>query len=195
MHYTLLTPILLIIMKSVLNGNGRCYPFDSRGSGYGRGEGAATVVLKRLEDAIKAGDNIRAIIRQSAINHDGKTSGIAMPSQEAQENLIRLIYREAGLGLQDVGYVEAHGTGTEIGDTVESNSLANVFCTPQNRSIPLVIGSVKGNIGHLESASGIAGLIKTILGLEKGLIPPTINSSELKEGLGFSSDMRVSPKH
>lgn len=151
-------------------------------------------MLKRLEDAINSGDNIRAVIRQSALNHDGKTSGIAMPSQEAQENLIRSIYREAGLSLQDVDYVEAHGTGTEIGDRVESNSLSNVFCI-QKRAVPLVIGSVKGNIGHLESASGIAGLIKTILGLEKGLIPPTINSSELKEGLGFSSDMRVSPKH
>ena len=168
-------------MRSILNDDGRCYTFDSRGNGYGRGEGVATLVLKRLDDALSAGDNIRAVIRNTGVNQDGKTSGIAVPNQVSQEALIRTVYQSANLSTKDVGYVETHGTGTIAGDSIETNAIANTFGV--DRSSPLFIGSVKPNIGHLESASAISGIIKTILVLEKGLIPPNLNLDELKPDL------------
>lgn len=169
--------------RSILNPEGRCFAFDSRGSGYGRGEGVATIVLKRLDDALKAGDNIRAVIRHTGVNQDGKTSGIALPSQQAQEILVRGMYQELGLEPLDVQYIEAHGTGTIAGDTTEMRSISSVFCNGNRRQHPLYVGSVKSNIGHLESASGLAGLVKTVLILEKGYIPPNINLEEIKSGL------------
>lgn len=98
-------------MISILNENGRCYAFDKRGSGYGRGEGVATIVLKRLEDAIASGDPIHAVVRNTGVNQDGKTQGIALPSSEAQRELIRSVYESAGISPQSVSFVEAHGTG------------------------------------------------------------------------------------
>ncbi|KAF4637761.1 hypothetical protein G7Y89_g319 [Cudoniella acicularis] len=185
----ILSPDQMIPMSlaHILNGDGKCYPFDSRGSGYGRGEGSATIVLKRLDDALSAGDNIRAVIRQTGVNQDGRTPGIAMPSQEAQESLIRSVYTAANRDPGLVDYVEAHGTGTIVGDSVEVQSIDNIFCGSTNRTRPLMVGSVKGNVGHLESASGIAGLIKTILVLEKGQIPATINLEESKSGLNLTN--------
>lgn len=156
----------------MLSDTGRSYPFDIRGLGYGRGEGAATVLLKRLDDALQAGDHVRAIIRNSAVNQDGKTNGITLPSQQAQESLQRSIYQCTGLNPQDIRYVEAHGTGTVAGDVAELQAIANVFCENGRRSDSLYVGSVKSNIGHLESLSGLAGLIKTVLILERGCIPP-----------------------
>ena len=170
-------------MPSILNQEGRCFPFDSRGSGYGRGEGVATVVLKRLDDALEAGDSIRAIIRHTGVNQDGKTSGIALPNQLAQENLVRRMYQELGIDPLDVQYIEAHGTGTVAGDNTEIKSISNIFCNGDRRQDPLYVGSVKSNIGHLESASGLAGLVKTVLILEKGYIPPNINLQQIKSGL------------
>jgi len=154
----------------MLNDHGKSYSFDSRGSGYGRGEGVATLVLKRLDDALQAGDPIRAIICNTAINQDGKTFGITLPSEQAQEALQRFAYDEACIDPRDVGYIEAHGTGTSAGDYAEIKAIANVFCA--NRKGPLHVGSIKSNIGHLEGASGLAGLIKAVLVLEKGFIPP-----------------------
>ena len=106
----------------MLNDNGRSYSFDSRGAGYGRGEGVATVLLKRLDDATKDGDHIRAIVRNSAVNQDGKTTGITLPSQSAQESLQRSIYQSVGIDPSSVQYVEAHGTGTTAGDIAEVRS-------------------------------------------------------------------------
>ena len=169
---------LISCPKSILNEDGRCYSFDDRGSGYGRGEGVATIVLRRLDDAIQAGDHIRAVVRGTGVNQDGKTSGITLPSQQSQENLIRSVYSQAGLDPYQTGYIEAHGTGTIAGDVTELKAIVNTFCT--NRKTPLHIGSIKSNIGHLESTSGLAGLIKAILVLEKDVIPPTASLEALK---------------
>ena len=140
--------------------------------------------MKRLSDALSAGDNVRAIIRGNGVNQDGKTSGISLPSQDAQERLIRSVYSRAGIDLRDVDYVEAHGTGTVAGDTIEIKTIANTFGA--NRDTPLYVSSVKSNLGHSESASGLAGLIKSILILEKGFIPPAVNFQNLKKGLNLA---------
>ena len=165
----------------MLNGEGKSFSFDARGTGYGRGEGIACLVLKRLDDALQAKDPIRAIIRGSAVNQDGKTAGITLPSREAQENLQRRLYQDINIDPRSVGYVEAHGTGTVAGDLAEMEAIANVFCS--EREEPILVGSVKSNIGHLEGASGLAGIIKAILALEKGMIPPNINFENPKPGL------------
>ena len=143
----------------------------------------ASIVLKRLDDALKSGDNIRAVVRHTGVNQDGKTSGIALPNQQAQENLVRGMYQELALDPRDVQYIEAHGTGTLAGDMTEMKSISNVFCNSDRGEHQLYVGSVKSNIGHLESASGLAGLIKTVLILEKGYIPPNINLEDIKSGL------------
>lgn len=141
------------------------------------------MVLKRLDDALKAGDPIRAIIRHTGVNQDGRTSSITLPSQDAQQRLIRSVYQEVGLGTQDTSYIEAHGTGTVAGDTAEIKAILEVF-RAKSQDFPLHVGSIKGNIGHLESASGLAGLIKAIMILERGWIPPTINLKDFKKELG-----------
>ncbi|EFQ34123.1 beta-ketoacyl synthase domain-containing protein [Colletotrichum graminicola M1.001] len=155
-----------------LSGDGKSYALDSRASGYGRGEGVATIIIKRLGDALAAGDPIRGVIRGSALNQDGKTETITTPSLEAQEALIRACYENAGLSPKDTQYFEAHGTGTQAGDTIEARAIASVF---SSSSEPLLIGSVKTNLGHTEAASGLASIVKTVLALERGVIPPSIN--------------------
>lgn len=167
----------------MLSDTGRSYSFDTRGLGYGRGEGVATVLLKCLDDALQAGDHVRAIIRNTAVNQDGKTNGITLPSQQAQESLLRSIYQGTGLNPHDIRYVEAHGTGTVAGDIAELGGIANVFCGDGRRSDSLYVGSIKSNIGHLESSSGLAGLIKTVLILEKGFIPPNADFQNAKKEL------------
>lgn len=175
----------------MLNEDGKSYPFDSRGSGYGRGEGIATVVLKRLDDALRAGDNVRAIIKRTAVNQDGKTNGITLPSQAAQQQLATSIYKAVDIDPSTVSYVEAHGTGTLAGDSAELNGIANVFCTA-DRVKHLYVGSIKSNIGHLESTSGLAGLIKSVLILEHEQIPPEADFQEGKPILHFDDwNMRV----
>lgn len=154
----------------MLNNDGRSYPFDSRGSGYGRGEGIAAFVLKRCSDAITSGDPVRAVIRNTGVNQDGKTSGITQPNQDSQASLQRSIYRDVGIDCSSIGYMEAHGTGTAAGDLAEIAAIADVICA--ERKSPLYVGSIKSNIGHLESSSGLAGLLKAVLIVNKGLIPP-----------------------
>ncbi|KAL8880106.1 MAG: hypothetical protein Q9198_002417 [Flavoplaca austrocitrina] len=146
-----------------------------RGSGYGRGEGAASILIKPLKDAIAQGDPVRAVIRNTVLNQDGKTPGLTMPSREAQEALIREAYGQARLDPLDTHYIECHGTGTKAGDPIEVGAVASALSKSRDPSKPLTIGSVKANIGHLESTSGLAGLVKVVLCLEKGLIPPSIN--------------------
>ncbi|KAL4925328.1 type I polyketide synthase [Aspergillus undulatus] len=158
-----------------LSPDGRSYAFDSRANGYGRGEGFATVVIKRLSDAIQVGDPIRAIIRESGLNQDGKTDTITTPSQSAQVALMEDCYRRVGLDPLHTQYCEAHGTGTIAGDPIECGALAAVFKRDRPPNNPLLIGSVKTNIGHTESASGLAALIKVVLALEQKKIPPSIN--------------------
>jgi myxalamid-type polyketide synthase MxaB len=156
----------------MLSPDGRCKTFDASANGYVRGEGCGVVVLKRLPDALTAGDNILAVIRGSALNHNGRSSGLTVPSGTAQEVLIRQALANAGLKPSDVGYVEAHGTGTAVGDPIEVGALASVYA---DRSDPLLIGSVKSNVGHLEWAAGVCGLIKAILSLRHGRIPPSLH--------------------
>ena len=159
----------------LLSPDGKSYTFDSRANGYGRGEGSATVIVKRLDDAVRDGDPIRGIIRGSAVNQDGKTETITSPSQVGQEELIRACYDKAGLDPSNTTYFEAHGTGTPTGDPIEVGAIAAVFKDKRPLGEPLRIGSVKTNIGHTETPSGLASIIKVVLALEKGQIPPSIN--------------------
>lgn len=159
----------------LISSAGKSYAFDSRASGYGRGEGSATIVIKRLDDALRDGDPIRAVIRGTGLNQDGKTDTITTPSQKAQEELIRTVYRTSGLDPSQTTYFEAHGTGTPTGDPIETRAIASVFQEKRSREQPLRIGSVKTNVGHTETTSGLASIIKVAMALEKGQIPPSIN--------------------
>ena len=181
--YLILSPDPMIGMSKLQlhSEEGRSYSYDHRGTGYGRGEGVAALILKPLQDAIDAGDTIRAIVRNTGMNQDGKTNGITLPSKDAQEGLIRSVYKAADLDPSDTLYVEAHGTGTKVGDPIEAEAISCAMAT--GRSSPLMIGSVKTNIGHLEAASGLAGVIKTTRILETGLIPPNINFEKPNESI------------
>nr|ALQ32765.1 putative polyketide synthase [Fusarium aywerte] len=181
----IIQPDLLSIMSGMgmLNPDGKSYAFDSRGAGYGRGEGVATVVLKRLDHALEDGDRIHAVIANSGMNQDGKTPGLNTPSSEAQAALSHRVYQEAGLNPANTSFVEAHGTGTQAGDREEIASISKVFCEDSGRTHDLYIGSVKTNIGHLEATSGIAGLLKSILVLKNGYIPANLNFIKPKPSL------------
>lgn len=152
--------------------DGRSYTYDSRATGYGRGEGIVSLILKPLNKAVHDGDNIRAIIRNTGVNQDGKTAGITFPSCDAQASLIKSVYNAAGIDPLETDYVEAHGTGTAAGDPVEAEAIARSLTKNRPDGHPLIVGSVKSNIGHLEAASGLAAMVKTILALEEDLIPP-----------------------
>ena len=153
----------------MLAADGRCKTFDESADGYVRGEGCGVVILKRLSDALRDRDNILAVIRGSAVNHDGRSNGLTAPSGAAQEQVILAALADAGLRPEDVDYIEAHGTGTPLGDPIELGALGRVFGPGRQR--PLIVGSVKTNIGHLEAAAGIAGLAKLVLSLGAGEIP------------------------
>lgn len=159
-----------------LSPDSKCYSFDHRANGYARGEGLGAVIIKRLSSAIRDGDTIRAVVRGTGVNQDGRTPGITLPSQEAQRALIRETYAKAGLELEQTRYFEAHGTGTAAGDPLEAGAIAATFAEARTKDDgePLIVGAIKSNIGHLEGSSGLAGLIKTILVLETGNIPPNI---------------------
>jgi acyl transferase domain-containing protein len=162
-------------MCSLFSKEGKSYAFDGRGEGFGRGEGVGCVILKPLDEAIKANDSIRAVIVGTGINQDGKTKGITMPSGDAQVSLMRSVYEKFGLDPKETGYVEAHGTGTATGDPIEATALHNMFSGGRSSKQPLYIGSVKTNVGHLEGASGIVSVIKTAMMLEKGFLLPNCN--------------------
>jgi acyl transferase domain-containing protein/acyl carrier protein len=170
----------IYIMLSRVRGlavDSHCKTFDKNADGYARGEGAGVVVLKRLSDAKRDGDNILAIVRASVVNHDGRSSSLTAPNGIAQERLLREAILQSGINASDVSYIEAHGTGTPLGDPIEVNSLEKVFS--ENRSKPLYIGSVKTNIEHTESAAGVAGIIKIVLAMQHRKIPPHLNFHEL----------------
>ncbi|KAK3292802.1 uncharacterized protein B0H64DRAFT_464367 [Chaetomium fimeti] len=158
----------------MFSSEGRSFSFDSRANGYGRGEGCTGVMLKPLSAALRDGDNVRAVIRSSVLNQDGRTQGITLPSGAAQREAILKAYQQAHLE-PFADYVEAHGTGTKVGDPIEVGAIASVLSRGRASRRKLPIGSVKGNIGHLEGAAGLAGLIKSVLMLEKGMIPPQVN--------------------
>lgn len=157
-----------------LSADGKSYSFDHRASGYSRGEGVGTIILKRLSTALRDGDTIRAVCLASGLNQDGRTPGITLPSGPAQEQMIREVYRRGGLDIGKTAYVEAHATGTAAGDPIEARAIANTFATADRES-PLIVGAVKSAIGHTEGASGLAGIIKSVMILESGMIPPNAN--------------------
>ncbi|OSC41362.1 type I polyketide synthase [Mycobacterium decipiens] len=159
----------------MLAPDGRCKTFDEAADGYVRGEGCGVVVVKRLDDAIRDGDRIRALIRGSAVNQDGASGGLTVPNGVAQQRVIAEALERAGVVAGDVGYLEAHGTGTSLGDPIEVQAAAAVLADGRDPEQPLLIGSVKTNIGHLEAAAGIAGLIKVILSFEHELLPKHLN--------------------
>ncbi len=158
-----------------LSPDGRSYTFDSRANGFVRGEGGGLVVLKPLDRALADGDPIRAVIRGSAVNNDGGGDTLTAPDGRAQEDVIRRALRNAGVSPQDLQYVELHGTGTPVGDPVEAAALGAALGTAREADEPLRVGSVKTNVGHLEGAAGIAGLLKTILTLQHRELPPSLN--------------------
>ncbi|MEV0229214.1 beta-ketoacyl synthase N-terminal-like domain-containing protein [Nonomuraea sp. NPDC050786] len=164
---------LTLDAAGTLAPDGRSKSFDAAADGYGRGEGAVVVVLKRLSDAVRDGDRVLATIRGSAVNQDGRTAGIMAPCGQAQEHVMRRALRQAGVEPGTVGYVEAHGTGTAVGDPLEAGALSAVYGKGRPPEQPCLIGSAKSNIGHLEGAAGIAGLVKAVLALERGQIPPS----------------------
>ncbi|RIK32672.1 MAG: short-chain dehydrogenase [Anaerolineae bacterium] len=157
----------------MLAPDGRCKTFDARANGFVRSEGIGVILLKRHSDAIADGDNILALIRGSAVGQDGRSNGLTAPNGPSQEAVIRNALANGRVTPQQVGYVETHGTGTSLGDPIEVQALAAVL--GESRRQPVVIGSVKTNIGHLESAAGIAGLMKTALMLQHGQIPPHLH--------------------
>lgn len=172
-----------LCMMNALSEDGRCRPFDADGKGYGRGEGCAVVVLKRLSTALKDGDPILALIRNTTVNHDGSSSGLTVPNGNAQKALINHALAGAGISGEDVNYLEAHGTGTSLGDPIEIKAVAESLGKKRSPENPLIIGSVKGNVGHLEGAAGICSLVKVILCLQHKKIPPNINLDTLNPGL------------
>ncbi|KAI0126592.1 putative polyketide synthase [Xylariales sp. AK1849] len=188
----ILEPGMLIPMSTLkfFSPEGKCYTYDHRASGYGRGEGVGTVILKPLRDALRDGDTIRCVIRSTGVNSDGRTAGLMLPNGGAQEALIRSTYGEAGLDPGLTRYVESHGTGTRAGDPIESSALGRVFGAASMRlgTPPVRVGSIKTNIGHLENASGIAGLIKSVLSVEKGLIPPNSNFEKAGDRISLGEE-------
>ena len=155
----------------MLSPDGQCKAFDAAANGYVRGEGCGVVVLKRLSEAEADGDRIWAVIRGAAVNHGGASVGLTVPNAPALEQVIETALSQAGISAADVDYLEAHGTGTAVGDPIEINAASRVYGKNRSCDRPLLVGSVKTNIGHLESASGIAGFIKAVLVLQHGVIP------------------------
>jgi acyl transferase domain-containing protein len=173
----LLAPNLYVCLSQMglMSRHGQCRAFDASGDGYVRAEGCGAVVLKTLDQAQRDGNRILALIRASAVNQDGRTASLTAPSGKAQIQVIGQALAAAGLAAGDIDYVEAHGTGTPLGDAVELNALAATYAQGRDRSSPLLVGSVKTAIGHLEAGAGMAGLIKTIQCLSHAEIPPHLH--------------------
>ena len=170
-----------------LSPSGRCKTFDAEGDGYARGEGAGLLILKRLDNAVKDGEEIYAVISGSGINQDGRSNSITAPRAEAQMQLIRDVYDRAGIRPDQVQYVEAHGTGTRVGDRTEALSIGKGLAGHRNGLPPLLVGSVKTNIGHTEAAAGVAAVIKTALALKQRHIPPNLNFNTPNPEIDFDA--------
>ncbi|MFD3943866.1 amino acid adenylation domain-containing protein [Streptomyces sp. NPDC058579] len=170
-----------------LSPEGRSRTFDAEANGYVRAEGVGIVVLKRLSDAVRDGDRIHAVVTETGVNQDGRTNGITVPSADAQVTLIEQVCARAGITPGDLQYVEAHGTSTPVGDPVEAGALARVLAIGRKPGDACYVGSVKTNIGHTESAAGIAGLIKAALSLKHRLIPPHINLERINPAIDLAA--------
>ncbi|MYE65345.1 MAG: polyketide synthase, partial [Acidimicrobiaceae bacterium] len=169
----------------MLAPDGRCKTFDAAANGYVRGEGCGILVLKRLTDAEADGDRIWGVIRGTALNQDGASQGLTVPNGEAQERVIADALAWAGVQPSEVDYVEAHGTGTPVGDPIEAEATGTAYSTGRDPDRPLLIGSVKTNVGHLESAAGAAALIKVMLAMNRGLIPKHLNFQDPNPEIGW----------
>jgi len=171
----------------MLSPEGKCKAFDASANGFVRSEGAGMVLMKRLSDALADGDPIYAVIVGSAVNQDGRTNGISLPSLEAQARVVREACADAGIIPSQIGYVEAHGAGTAVGDPIEAHALAEALCAGRTDETALVIGSAKTNLGHLETAAGVAGLVKAALVLKHGLIPASLHFDTPNPNIDFAS--------
>lgn len=183
----ILTPETTIAFSKarMLSPDGVCRPFDANANGYVRGEGCGLVMLKRLADAERDGDNILAVLRATSVNQDGRTSGISAPNSQSQVACIRAALAQAGLTPDDIGYIEAHGTGTPLGDPIEMQALGEIFRARGSDDPPAYVASVKANVGHMETVSGVAGLIKVVLMLQRGEIVPQTNFEALNPHIRF----------
>jgi acyl transferase domain-containing protein/NADPH:quinone reductase-like Zn-dependent oxidoreductase/SAM-dependent methyltransferase/acyl carrier protein len=172
---------------AMLSPEGRCKAFDAAADGFVRGEGAGMVLLKRLSRALQDGDPVQGVIIGTALNQDGHTNGISLPSSEAQAQLVRDACADAGVEPSQVGFIEAHGTGTAVGDPIEAHALAQALCGERPKEAPLLIGSVKTNLGHLETAAAMAGLIKALLVLKHRQIPASLHFKTPNPNIDFGA--------
>ncbi|NEP12525.1 MAG: type I polyketide synthase [Symploca sp. SIO2C1] len=184
----LLTPAYSVVFSQakMLSPDGRCKTFDASANGYVRGEGCGMIVLKRLSDAVANGDNILAVIRGTAVNQDGPSGGLTVPNGPSQVAVIRQALDNGGVDPGNVSYIEAHGTGTSLGDPIEVGAIGTVFNQTHSQNEPLIIGSAKTNIGHLEGSAGIAGLIKVVLQLQYQKIAPILHFNQPSPNINWS---------
>ena len=180
---------------------GKCRSFDNSANGYGRGEGAGVIILKRMKNALKDGDRILAALKGTSVGQDGRTNGIMAPNGIAQEMVARNALRAANVDPQDIQYVEAHATSTSVGDPIEVQAISNVYGRSRDATKPCYVGSIKPNIGHLEAGAGVMGFIKTVLAIRYGQIPPQANLNQLNRkidwetsGIQVSKDVKPWPE-
>ena len=192
----LITPLVTIgfdEVGGVLAPDGLIKSFSQDADGYARSEGGGMLVFKRLADARRDGDEIYAVIAGSAVNHDGRSNGMLAPNPDAQAEVLRKAYKDAGINPRDVDYIEAHGTGTILGDPIEADALGRVVGRGRDADKPALLGAVKSNVGHLESAAGAASLAKMALALRNDKIPPSINYTGPNPYIDFDAIHRRSP--
>ncbi|MEZ4880621.1 MAG: type I polyketide synthase, partial [Chitinophagales bacterium] len=171
---------------NALSATSRCQPFSNDANGFIRSEGAAVIILKRLNDAVQHKDNILATIKGSAVNQDGRSNGFTAPSVLAQTKLHQQTLQNAKLNAHQISFIEAHGTGTKIGDPIEVEAMANVYASTKSNDNPLYIASVKSNIGHTESVAGLAGMLKVILAMQNNLLPKNLHSQTLNQLINWN---------
>ena len=171
----------------MLSPDGKCKAFSSDANGFGRGEGCGLVVLKRLSDVDVKRDRVLALIRGSAVNQDGSSSGLTAPNGPSQQRVIRQALKNANVSADQIDYIEAHGTGTSLGDPIEIGALAEIFSNVRTPKDPLKIGSVKTNVGHMEGAAGISGLLKVVLALQHKVLPAHLNCAEQNPHIPWDS--------
>jgi myxalamid-type polyketide synthase MxaE and MxaD len=188
------TTTRLLSKTQALSPDGRCKTFDARANGFVRGEGCGALVLKRLSDAERDRDPILALLRGSAVNQDGRSTGLTAPNVLSQQALLRQALESARLSPMDIGYVETHGTGTSLGDPIEVDALREVLGGSRHDGSTCVLGAVKTNIGHLEAAAGVAGVIKAVLALEKQRIPPNLHFRTLNPRIKVEGTPFIIPK-
>ena len=184
----MLTPwtSLAYSIAGMTSPDGKCHTFDESANGYCRGEGCGALVLKRLDDAMRDGDGIYAVVRGSAVMHDGKSASLTAPNGLAQEQLLRAALADAGVSASEVCHVESHGTGTKLGDPIETEALGRVYGAGREEDNPLSVSGVKGNIGHLEAAAGVGGVLSAVLALQHQQAPPNAQLRELNSKVAAS---------